>query len=403
VKAPHDSTRRVAAVGRRGGHGHERVVRRGGWATAAVAAIAVTAWLAPSAGALTIDETVTGTLGAGGWYRSAVSVSFAVTDPIGISATSGCDPVTLSADTASTTLTCSATNADASVTKSVSVTVRIDATPPVVTGATPERVADAVDWFNHPVTFSFAATDALSGPGLCSTASYGGPDAAGATVTGTCTDKAGNTGTGTFQFNYDATAPVLTGATAVAGTGAVRVRWATTTPGDTFVVTRSTEGSAPAEVHRGPGTGLVDRTAPTDQEHVYSIQAVDAAGNASPIVTALALPVVLSLAKSGATPRVDVPPHLRWHKHPRASYYHVQLFLRGTRIFAAWPRRAQLDIPASWTWRGHRYRLQPGKTYRWFLWAGLGERSAARYIRLGKGRFTAAAPAGPQLASASRR
>ena len=41
---------------------------------------------------------------------------------------------------------------------------------------------------------SFAGTDATSGVRSCSAASYGGPDAAGISLSGTCTDVAGNTG-----------------------------------------------------------------------------------------------------------------------------------------------------------------------------------------------------------------
>ena len=48
-----------------------------------------------------ITPSVVGTLGNNGWYRSAVSVSFTVTDPeSAIVSTAGCDPSTITSDTA---------------------------------------------------------------------------------------------------------------------------------------------------------------------------------------------------------------------------------------------------------------------------------------------------------------
>jgi Tol biopolymer transport system component len=75
-----------------------------------------------------------GTLGLNGWYRSIVTVSWSVTDPdSGISSSSGCTDTKLTADTPKTTVTCSATNG-AGLSASDTVTVKIDKTPPVITG-----------------------------------------------------------------------------------------------------------------------------------------------------------------------------------------------------------------------------------------------------------------------------
>ena len=77
---------------------------------------------------------VSGTLGNNGWYRSNVTVSWSVTDPeSGIASSSGCTTTTLTADTAGVTLTCSATNG-AGLTSSVPITIKIDKTPPVISG-----------------------------------------------------------------------------------------------------------------------------------------------------------------------------------------------------------------------------------------------------------------------------
>ena len=81
-----------------------------------------------------ITPTVTGTLGANGWYISPVSVAWSVNDPeSGIASSTGCGSVALSSNTAGTTLTCSATNG-VGLSNSVSATIKIDQTPPVISG-----------------------------------------------------------------------------------------------------------------------------------------------------------------------------------------------------------------------------------------------------------------------------
>jgi hypothetical protein len=77
---------------------------------------------------------ISGTLGNNGWYRSNVTVSWSVTDPeSGIASSSGCGPTTLTADIAGITLTCTATNG-AGLSRAVPVTIKIDKTPPVISG-----------------------------------------------------------------------------------------------------------------------------------------------------------------------------------------------------------------------------------------------------------------------------
>jgi hypothetical protein len=156
-----------------------------------------------------IQPIISGTLGNNGWYISDVTVSWNVSDPeSGIAFSNGCDPTTINYDTTGVTLTCSATNG-ANLSTSVSVTIKRDATPPTV-NATPDRPADNNGWYNHPLTITFTGNDATSGIASCdSPVNYNGPDGNNITVNGTCTDNAGNIGTGSFTFNYDATPPTV--------------------------------------------------------------------------------------------------------------------------------------------------------------------------------------------------
>ena len=96
-------------------------------------------------------------------------------------------------------------------TASSSLSIRYDATGPSVTGR-PERAPDSGEWYRRAVGVSFTGSDATSGVASCSGGSYGGPDSAAGSVTGTCTDVAGNVGRGSLALKYDATAPTAAGA-----------------------------------------------------------------------------------------------------------------------------------------------------------------------------------------------
>jgi hypothetical protein len=163
-----------------------------------------------------VTPVVYGTLGANGWYTTNVTVNWSVTDPESvILSTSGCDATTLTAETTGTTLTCSATS-DGGVT-TVSKTFKIDKTPPAVT-ATPSRGPDANGWYNHALSVSFTGSDGMSGVDTCvAPQAYSGPDSGGASVGGTCTDKAGNVGAASLALRYDATPPQVTGSSAGRG------------------------------------------------------------------------------------------------------------------------------------------------------------------------------------------
>jgi hypothetical protein len=73
------------------------------------------------------------------------------------------------------------------------------------------RPADHNGWYNHPVGWQTSGQDAASGIASCDSGTYGGPDGTGLTVSGACTDVAGNVSVATSSgaFRYDATAPTL--------------------------------------------------------------------------------------------------------------------------------------------------------------------------------------------------
>ena len=115
----------------------------------------------------------------------------------------------------------------------------------------------------------------------------------------------------------------------------------------------------------------------------YSISVVDQAGNTAK-AGATATPLALSVPRQGT--RLTRPPNLTWSKVVGASYYNVQLFQRGKKILSVWPLKTSFRLPRSWTFAGKKHALTAG-SYRWYVWAGTGARSAARYTRLGTAAF----------------
>jgi hypothetical protein len=358
----------------------------------ALVALSILAAVVPSSaagGPLTITYTVDGISGTNGWYRGSAGGNYIVlhwhvSDPS--ATTVGCEPgLKISGPTAGFTSTCSAQSGPETTTKSL--TVKIDANPPTGVSASIARGADLNGWYNHPVGISWSGSDATSGIASCTSVTYGGPDGASAVVGGGCTDNAGNVATSPLPLNYDGTAPVLSKVTITSGAKADVLRWASTSAADTAVVQRSARGNKEQPtVFRGTGSSFADKKIQHSLEYTYWVQTSDQAGNGSQKISVAALPKVLTLRKLSYIPRASSKPILRWDAVRRASYYHVQLFRGSKRIFAVWPVKNELGLPAAWKWSGHRYRLSPGR-YRWYVWAGLGRRSFAHYKAVGSARF----------------
>jgi Glucodextranase, domain B len=149
--------------------------------------------------------------GLNGWYKSNVQLVWTVTEPEtpGSVATVGCTNQSITADQAATTYTCSASSTGGSA-GPVSVTIRRDATAPTGVATNLNRVADHNGWYNHAVGWTTTGSDPTSGIASCSTGTYSGPDTVSTTVSGSCTDNAGNTSgsAASAAFMYDATAPI---------------------------------------------------------------------------------------------------------------------------------------------------------------------------------------------------
>ena len=148
-----------------------------------------------------------------GWHNRQVGVTFSGTD--GLSGVQACTSTTYSGpDGAGVSVPGTCTDRAGNVSSSASVPLNYDDTAPVVTAGTPARGADANGWYNHSVAIAFAGSDPTSGVDACTAATYGGPDSASASLSGTCTDRAGNVSNPLgYGLSYDSTAPAVSGAT----------------------------------------------------------------------------------------------------------------------------------------------------------------------------------------------
>jgi hypothetical protein len=84
-----------------------------------------------------------------------------------------------------------------------------DNTDPTNVTTTLDRAADHGDWYNAPVGWTTDGTDVTSDIASCDTGTYSGPDGTGKTVSGKCTDNAGNASASVASaaFDFDNTNP----------------------------------------------------------------------------------------------------------------------------------------------------------------------------------------------------
>jgi hypothetical protein len=176
----------------------------------ALAALGLLVLVGPAYAASPVSSVVVGTAGANGWHTSNVTVKWTVVDDGQLQGVDGCSPAQLLTAEGTSTSTCTAHFAWGDVV-GTPVTVKIDKTAPSVTGVALARAPDSNDWFNHPVAASFSGQDGVSGIAGCSSPTYSGGDSASASLSGSCTDVAGNaSAAASVGFKYDATPPAVT-------------------------------------------------------------------------------------------------------------------------------------------------------------------------------------------------
>jgi hypothetical protein len=143
-----------------------------------------------------------------GWYNHPLSVNFSGSDAM--SGLESCSSPASYGGPDSGNASVSGTCKDkAGNSAAASLPFKYDATVPASVNAAPGRQPDANGWYNHALAISFSGSDVMSGIDSCSPAtSYGGPDSANASISGSCKDKAGNSAVASLSLRYDETAPV---------------------------------------------------------------------------------------------------------------------------------------------------------------------------------------------------
>jgi hypothetical protein len=351
---------------------------------------------------------------ANGWFNHPVAFAFSGSD-----ATSGVEacsaPIYAGPDSATASLSGTCSDRAGNTSGPLGVGLKYDDTVPEVLSASAERGPDVNGWYNQPVTFAIAGDDATAGIQACPDVTYSGPDGAPASLTGMCTDRAGNRASRAFGLQFDATAPAITDLAAAPADRSVALSWRTSPDAESVGVTR-TPGVGMEKttfLFGGPGTSFVDRRVENGVRYSYDVRVQDPAGNArtrnisavpfAPLVpltpggqgdgagvlsgtageTQDAIPrsraAHLLAPAAGAVLRAGRRPLLRWTPEPGASYYNVQLFRHG-KILSVWTSRPQYRLKLRWRHQGRRYRLGPGD-YHWIVWPGFGPRSKADYGR----------------------
>ena len=328
-----------------------------------------------------------------GWHRTDVRLTWDW-EPGSEMETSNCGTKTLFTDSPPTGFSesCLVTWTNASTL--TTVVIRVDKTPPVITGAAPGRPPDHNSWWTHPVDFTFTASDPSSGIAGCDKVTYSGPDGGGVHVSGGCRDVAGNSATATQLLNYDATPPTVAGLTILRDGALAVLGWQTSSDVVRNEVARSllSEGAAPTQVYSGSAPVFSDLMLSRDVTYRYTVTAFDDAGNAAS-TTAVSEPAggFPQLVSSALRPvdgaSLSRPPLLRWKPRRHASYYNVQLYRDGRKILSAWPKRNRLQLRRGWRYGGKSRRLTRG-WYRWYVWPGRGSRAERDYGKLiGSSRF----------------
>src|SRR6266550_4600838 len=276
---------------------------------------------------------------------------------------------------------------------SAGAAVNYDASAPSIDSVTLDRPPDSNGWYNHPVRVSFHGSDGGSGIDSCTDVSYSGPDTSSTTVNGTCTDKAGNRAGGTSPaFKYDATPPTISNVGFDWDDGTATLTW-TASP-DTKAIeidrTPGTAGPDPSAVFKGLASTFEDTGLTNKVKYVYTINGYDEAGNkASESVSIVPVAKLYSPARGSI---VTSLPLLAWRPVAGASYYNLQVYygvgkalrrvaslgVSGRKVMSVWPLQPRYRMKKEWKYKGKVRKLALGH-YRWYVYPGIGKRTAHKY------------------------
>ncbi len=321
----------------------------------------------------------------GDWYNRPVSFTTSGSD--NLSGIASCSSGTIPGNSSG-----SCTD-NAGNTASAGVNVKYDASGPSIDSITFDRPPDSDGWYNHPVQIVFRGSDGGSGIASCSTVTYAGPDTSSTTVNGNCSDNAGNsTGATSPAFKYDSTPPTLTNVGTDWDDGTATLSWTASSDTKEIDIDRAPgkDGAASTTVFKGLASSFEDTGLQNKVKYVYTITGLDDAGNKAVDTVSIIPGAKLYSPARGSS--VASPPLLAWRPFTGATYYNVQLYfgvgnafrqvaslnVSGRKVLSAWPLKTHYRLKKAWKWNKKKRTLARGH-YRWYVYPGLGKRSANKY------------------------
>ena len=143
---------------------------------------------------------------AAGWNNTDVAITYLCSDSL--SGIAVCPPpATVSSEGAAESFSAQAVDQAGNV-ASISTTLNIDKTPPIVT-ATIAPPANGAGWNNTDVTVTYSCSDGLSGVASCPATGVISSEGQNQSVPGQARDVAGNIGTAAVTVSIDKTAPTI--------------------------------------------------------------------------------------------------------------------------------------------------------------------------------------------------
>jgi hypothetical protein len=323
----------------------------------------------------------------GNWYNH--PVGFTATGSDNLSGIASCNSGTIGGSgSVAGSCTDNAGNA-----RSAGASVNYDGGAPTINSVTFDRPPDSNGWYNHPLTVTFNGSDGGSGLSSCSAVNYTGPDTTATTVNGTCSDNAGNRAGGTSpSFKYDSTPPTISNVGFDWDDGTATLTWKASPDTTAIEIDRTpgTEGASSSAVFKGAGSTYEDRGLTNKVKYVYTINGYDEAGNKASETVSITPGAKLYSPARGTT--LKSPPLLAWRPVSGASYYNVQLYygvgntlrqlagatVSGRKVLSVWPLQPRYRLKKTWKWKGKARKLALGH-YRWYVYPGIGKRTANKY------------------------
>ncbi len=206
---------------------------------------------------------------AAGWHNTDVALPFAAADALsGVAGTSHASPLTFAAEGRGVTQTITVTDVAGNTATFTSPAVNIDKTAPAIAFVSHLPAANAAGWNREAPTLTWQCTDGLSGSAAAQVSRILTTEGAGQSLTGQCTDLAGNAASDTRAgLNFDKTPPTLDWAAASPVANANG--WHNTnvalafTPADTLSGVASTSQASPL-VLTTEGTAVTGMVSVTD-------------------------------------------------------------------------------------------------------------------------------------------